>query len=348
VGELLDAVGDQPLHMMSTAVRSSTGLQRHEAAKLNDSMAGLSTEAPPSVYNATVQEIEAKLNRFKAKPSSSESSRRLGAEDYKLEKMDPRHRVGMVLWGFLQYYKLHPSSLPFFQWLDSLRYDEVKKIMKHDDAHIMLGNEKASDASKAFMNGVEYLDAAARVQYAVELQGGCMVWQDRALQTAGLKTVTSGKGWAIWVMAPEPDATFYTNSHTRGEFHHSSFLSGKSVGGAGEWLVTNGKLKIITGKTGHYRCDCEDLARAIAILHRRGVNVMTAKVKVWGADKKVEVLVNAWEFMNQPELRKAYRTDPNAPEPTGTVAGRKFSVAKKGKAEVVAAAAEPEIKDSPY
>ncbi|TWU57656.1 hypothetical protein [Rubripirellula reticaptiva] len=50
-----------------------------------------------------------------------------------------------------------------------------------------------------------------------------------------------------------PIDVFYTGSHIIGQFHHSSFLRGNSVKGAGEWMVKNGTLKIITSKSGHYR-----------------------------------------------------------------------------------------------
>jgi hypothetical protein len=223
-----------------------------------------------------------------------------------------------------KYYRKHPTPTPFFQWLDLLSISDLQAVLNHPDstAHMYV---IPPQELQAFMKGVEYLDAAARVRYAVDLPGGCLVWQGKALDTAAMSTMFSGKGWAIWAMSPDAAATFYTNSHTRGEFHHSSFLSGKSVGGAGEWVVTNGKLKIISGKTGHYKAGCDELAAAIAVLHKRGVKVMSAKVLVYD-DKSAEHLLNAWEFMNNKDLRKAYVTDRNAPIPTGKAPARNFTI----------------------
>ncbi len=60
----------------------------------------------------------------------------------------------------------------------------------------------------------------------------------------------SGKGFAIYVMSPTGE--FYSASHKVGLFHHSSFLGGDEIGGAGEWKIEDGILKSITNKSGHY------------------------------------------------------------------------------------------------
>ncbi|WP_218581945.1 hypothetical protein, partial [Nocardia cyriacigeorgica] len=41
--------------------------------------------------------------------------------------------------------------------------------------------------------------------------------------------------------------------HAPGQFHHSSFLAGGPVAGAGELEVIDGVLQLVTDSSGHYR-----------------------------------------------------------------------------------------------
>jgi hypothetical protein len=63
-------------------------------------------------------------------------------------------------------------------------------------------------------------------------------------------TVFSGKGWQIFVFAP--DGSLYIHDHAASEFHHTSFLGGGAVLAAGEIVVDDGWIRAITAKTGHY------------------------------------------------------------------------------------------------
>lgn len=49
------------------------------------------------------------------------------------------------------------------------------------------------------------------------------------------------------------DEGFFTHSHITDKFHHSSLLAGNPVNFAGEWQVAQGRIKSITGKSGHYK-----------------------------------------------------------------------------------------------
>lgn len=77
-------------------------------------------------------------------------------------------------------------------------------------------------------------------------------------------------GWnrraLIWVCAPASNgAVFYSNIGKRNRFHHSSF-TGDDVIGAGEWIVENGELALISGNSGHYRPPVGALHRSILYL----------------------------------------------------------------------------------
>lgn len=68
--------------------------------------------------------------------------------------------------------------------------------------------------------------------------------------TAG--TVHSGAGRAMFVM--DEHGNLYASLEQRvGELHHSSFLGGRPVAGAGEIVVHDGVTSIISRKSGHYR-----------------------------------------------------------------------------------------------
>ena len=70
-------------------------------------------------------------------------------------------------------------------------------------------------------------------------------------------------GALIWVMG---SGYFYSHMAKTGRFHHSSFFQGESIGAAGEWDVEVGKLKWISGRSGHYRPGFDFLADAVKAL----------------------------------------------------------------------------------
>jgi len=56
---------------------------------------------------------------------------------------------------------------------------------------------------------------------------------------------------------------FYTHVCKLAKFHHSLFGAGKSVAGAGEWVIVDGRLSLITANSGHYRPDMNLFAQAV-------------------------------------------------------------------------------------
>ncbi|MGN9788968.1 hypothetical protein ACTMTF_46770 [Nonomuraea sp. ZG12] len=81
-----------------------------------------------------------------------------------------------------------------------------------------------------------------------------------------------GGGRAIFVMDRYGNL-YAEKEHVVGEFHHSSFLSGGRVTGAGDIEVENGVLTAISRHSGHYRPKPEDLDRVIGALKRAGIDV---------------------------------------------------------------------------
>jgi hypothetical protein len=70
----------------------------------------------------------------------------------------------------------------------------------------------------------------------------------------------------IWVMSPSGE--LYTSvEHATGRFHHSSFLAGGLVEGAGLVVFERGKIVHIDNDSGHYKPDRESFKRLLDALH---------------------------------------------------------------------------------
>lgn len=51
----------------------------------------------------------------------------------------------------------------------------------------------------------------------------------------------------------ENSRIYICKNRAYGEFHHSSFLSGKKVAAAGEIKIEKGIIKLVTDESGHYK-----------------------------------------------------------------------------------------------
>jgi hypothetical protein len=95
--------------------------------------------------------------------------------------------------------------------------------------------------------------------------------------TSGMFANGVGLGHAIFVM--DSAGNFYAGRHKIAAFHHSSFLGGAPAASAGTLQVTNGKLKTISSKSGHYLPKAPQLRLALAELKDHGVDLSNAKAK---------------------------------------------------------------------
>lgn len=81
-----------------------------------------------------------------------------------------------------------------------------------------------------------------------------------------------GKGRAIYVM--DRDGNLYASMFQEvGRFHHSSFLGGKPVAGAGEIEVRDGVPTLINRKSGHYQPSDEHLSQVRDMLQQQGIDI---------------------------------------------------------------------------
>jgi hypothetical protein len=125
---------------------------------------------------------------------------------------------------------------------------------------------------------VRYLTPGERDEYEVKIMGGRFTWAKTGepVHTGAMHTYFSGQGHAIWVCSPA--RRFYSANHEVGSFHHSSFLAGLPVMGAGEWSVDHGRLVMISNKTGHYRAGARELFQVMLRLSVHGVDLSSVVV----------------------------------------------------------------------
>lgn len=208
--------------------------------------------------------------------------------NYWLEALDPKHRS----WGHMdrstQYFQSWlndvSTSLSFWDWL------EEKKL--------------AEDWST-----VRYLDPKERWKYMCVFSDDKRIYQYKQngligkgeipldiFSTANNTTVFSGQGAAIWVCSP--GGIFYSGDHTKSQFHHSSFLAGGRVLAAGEWIVSAGRLLLISHKTGHYAATPQNLLKALRLLSSR-VNLTRTVVAISNFSTGEKKVVTAQDFMGK-------------------------------------------------
>jgi hypothetical protein len=89
----------------------------------------------------------------------------------------------------------------------------------------------------------------ARDEFELKV-GGSITQGGQPYDTSAMYSKFKGDGFAIYVMSK--DGRFFSTSHKIGLFHHSSFLGGGDVAGAGEIKVSGGTVQYVTNKSGHY------------------------------------------------------------------------------------------------
>jgi len=131
---------------------------------------------------------------------------------------------------------------------------------------------------------VKYLFAAAREARRLHWDSRKQLWRDANGKPYDTKsenekhhvriaTITDRdrfKTWGIvpgiWVMSPS--GKFYTSvEHQTGIFHHSSFLAGGLVEGAGLVVFEHGKITHIDNESGHYRPNRVAFNKLLDALH---------------------------------------------------------------------------------
>ena len=126
---------------------------------------------------------------------------------------------------------------------------------------------------RAFQTPVHYMTPEEREAHRlfVDGDGSLRRASDGSLfDTSAGKTAWSGNGRAIFVM--DGNGNLYASPDQKvGHTHHSSFLGGDPVAGAGEIEVRDGKLVAMTDQSGHYKPKAEANDRTLQSLRDQGL-----------------------------------------------------------------------------
>lgn len=128
---------------------------------------------------------------------------------------------------------------------------------------------------------VRYLDETERAHHLLHISEGLIY--DAAgnpFDTADAKNVFSAEGRAIFVM-DEHGQLYASKFQQVGEFHHSSLLAGAPIAAAGEMEVKNGKLVLISDKSGHYHPKPFFTKQALHQLKVEGIDLAGVKRDFW-------------------------------------------------------------------
>lgn len=131
--------------------------------------------------------------------------------------------------------------------------------------------------------GVNYLDEVAREAYRITTRDGLVFdSQGRLFDTEnGISAFGPGSdGRAIFVM-DEHGNLYASLTQARGVFHHSSFFGGKDVAAAGELVVRDGKVELVTDHSGHYAPDRLRTQQVLDQLASQGIVVDPNNVDYW-------------------------------------------------------------------
>jgi hypothetical protein len=194
-------------------------------------------------------------------------------------------------------------------------FKDFKARIPADEWHELQGFCQAISRPKDRKHMVEYLNAAQRAQCCVEVDSGLICIRQHSnhkttlvpFDTLNSEAALPGRpNVAIWVEGPS--GRFYTSrSAEAGKFHHSSFLAGRAVKAAGDWMVINGEVYMMAAMSGHYHPPLPALQEAIRDLQTMAVDMSEANVQMWEAappQKQVFMKADAFSKLPASEVAK--------------------------------------------
>lgn len=147
--------------------------------------------------------------------------------------------------------------------------------LKSLDPHYVGEHDPVNPPFPFGRNGiVHYFNDAERAEARLVVKDGKLYDANgMPFDTAGGASVhPGGAGRAIFVMDKDGNI-FASNYQAIGEMHHSSFLGGQPVAGAGELAVENGTLRLISPRSGHYKPTNAQQEQVLRWLEQQGVDI---------------------------------------------------------------------------
>ncbi|MFP8966494.1 hypothetical protein ACKC9G_07965 [Pokkaliibacter sp. CJK22405] len=153
----------------------------------------------------------------------------------------------------------------------------AKMDSRYQNEHIA-GRHNNFSADFGLSARVQYLNPKEREHFELHIKDGLIYNnQGKLFDTNGFNTPAGGAG-GIFVIDPSNGKLYGTADHENGRFQHSSFLAGGDVGGAGEFIVSNGRLQEMSRVSGHYKPSVDMLNQTVQHLKDQGLDMSSALV----------------------------------------------------------------------
>lgn len=141
---------------------------------------------------------------------------------------------------------------------------------------------------------VHYLTNAEKKGMEIQFIEGKLYFRGAPLDTSTIET-DKEEGYAIYVLSC--DFQFYVGPYLVGKFHHSSFVSGGPVLGAGEIKTDkDGTLLSITSKSGHYKPTPVQFHTTLEFLEAHGVDLSKVSLIENGSSGSLKKYASVPEF----------------------------------------------------
>jgi len=177
-------------------------------------------------------------------------------EQYDYEFLSPNHLYGRNVAEFQNVWKAAGSpGADFEDWVGQAGRGGSVQGKAEFDALVKKHG--------AYPSPVTYLSPVQSAQHQLRVNNGEIgIVSNQPLQREGRPVV----------FVVHPDGNVLLGNYERGKFHHSSLRNGGNVLGAGElYLNSDGTLRAISDKSGHYLPDGLRMLQALAALKRAGV-----------------------------------------------------------------------------
>lgn len=125
---------------------------------------------------------------------------------------------------------------------------------------------------------VYYMDDRARVGHEVFVEGA----EGKLVDASGVELNAGSEDDLAMFVMDETGVIYLSESEAIGQLHHSSFLAGGNVAAAGEMLVREGRLILITNRSGHYRPPPRISDQVVVELRMRGAEVSAVRRQYLG------------------------------------------------------------------
>ncbi|KGN66258.1 IQ domain-containing protein IQM1 isoform X1 [Cucumis sativus] len=229
--------------------------------------------------------------------SKDEKAQKLALQHW-LEAIDPRHRYGHNLHLYYDVWFVSESNQPFFYWLD---IGDGKEITVEKCPRATLKKQC-----------IKYLGPKEREEYEVIVKNGKLVYKKNG-------DIVETKEGSKWIFVLSTTRSLYVGQKKKGQFQHSSFLSGAAITAAGRLVAHDGLIQAIWPYSGHYHPTEANFNEFLSFLKENHVDLTNVKMCAIDDDSQY----NAVEGEQKPNSREtSFKSTPpleEEEEPKSTV-----------------------------